>query len=124
MSGNRLFTKALRRLVPKLKELEESVAALVLDADFDDMVVSFVDASPGYHAEEIESRDRVYHVDVPIPQQQSFRPTDDDKLLVEMLAELREAFESAPVRESTRAELMQRFSKWESTARQQSMRAV
>ena len=123
MSGNRLFTKAIRRLVPQLKQLEESFSGVTLEGeDFDEMIVSFVDASD--YAEEIESRERVYHADVPIPYQERYKPAQDDELLSDMAKTVREVFENAPVKESTREKLLERFSKWENAIRQQSIRAV
>ncbi len=120
----RSYSKAVSRLSPQLRRLKECVEPVRLEGEkFDDILVSFVD-QPAPHYEEIKNRDRTYHVEVAIPEQESYKPVDDDALLLKIASQLREVIERVPVKESTRAELLQRFSKWESSIRQQTMRAV
>jgi len=120
----RAFSKARARLAPQLRALEEALQPVRANSEqFDDILVTFVDPPEGYYRE-LKNRDRIYHVEVAIPAQESFKPAEDEALLLKIAEKLREVLERAPVEETVRAELLQRFSKWESTIRQQSMRAV
>jgi hypothetical protein len=123
----RAFSKALRedRLSPKLDQLKEIFRPVKLeDEKFDNILVSFVDPFPEDHYHVVRNRDRIYHVEIAVPEMPSYKPTEDEALLLKIAEKLREVLERAPVTEATREELLQRFSKWESSIRQQSMRAV
>jgi hypothetical protein len=120
----RAYSKAVRRLNPQLEHMKEIFSPVRLDGEkFDDILVTFVDAPEGYY-HEVKNRDRMYHVEMAVAEMPSYKPPEDEALLLKIAAQLREVMERAPVRESTRAELLKRFSKWESAIRQQSMRAV
>lgn len=120
----RVYSKAVRRLNPQLEQMKEIFSPVKLDGEqFDDIMVTFVDqASPYYH--EVKNRDRIYDVEVAVPEMETYKPEEDEALLLKIAAQLREVLERAPVRESARAEMLERFSKWESSIRQGSMRAV
>ncbi len=119
----RAFSKARARLTPKFDQLKEVFGALHLEGEqFDDIMVTFVDqSSPYYH--EVKNHDRIYQVEVAVPDM-SFKPAEDDALLIKIAAQLREVVSRAPVKESTRTELLRQFSMWESSIRQQSIRPV
>jgi hypothetical protein len=121
----RAFSKARARLAPKLDQLEEVFQPIKLEGEkFDDILVTFVDATPEDRYHEVNNRDRFYHVEVAVPEMPTYRPSEDEELLLKIAEKLRHVLERVPVMESTRAALLERFSKWESTVRQQSMRAV
>ena len=117
------YSKARARLASKFDELKEIFQPVKLENEkFDDVVVTFVDhPEPYYH--ELKNSDRVYDVEIAVPEM-SYKPQEDQGLLVKIAERLREVLDRVPIKESTRAELLERFSKWESSIRQQSMRAV
>ena len=121
----RVFSKARARLAPKFYQLEEVFQPLKLEGEkFDDILVTFVDATPEDYYREVKNRDRFYHVEVAVPEMPTYKPSEDEELLLKIADKLRGVLERAPVKDSTRAELFQHFSKWESTIRQQTIRAV
>lgn len=120
----RAFSKARARLAPQLRALEEALLPVgTAGEQVDDILVTFVDPPQG-HYRELKNRDRIYHVEVAIPDQESYPPAEDEALLLKIAEKLREVLERAPVKDATRAELLQRFSEWEGAVRQQSLRPV
>lgn len=120
----RAFSKARARLTPQLRALEEALLPVKTAGEqFDDILVTFVDPPEGRYRE-LKNRDRIYHVEVAIPDQESYPAGEDEAVLLKIAEKLREVLERVPVKDATRAELLQRFAVWEGALRQQPLRAV
>ena len=124
MTANRAYSKARRRLHSKLDELKKLFIGMRLkDQPFDLILVSFVDEPPGLYRE-IQNKDRVYQVELGLPEMESYKPENDPELLMAIADQLRTVLERCPVDSETRDELLRRFSQWESAIRKESFRIV
>jgi hypothetical protein len=124
MTADRAFSKAGSRLAAKLKELEESLSTVTLSSGaIDDVIVMLVDQPPEYFRE-IKNKDGVYQVEIGSPAVVSYRPADDEKLLLNIIGQVRTALAHAPISDTDRDELLSQMSAWEEQTRRRSLRVV
>lgn len=124
MTSNRAYSKARRRLHENFDQLKRIFTGMRLDGEpFDMILVSFVD-EPSDLYREIRNNDRVYHVELGIPQMNSYSPENDPRLLITIADHLRKVLEASPASDRNKKELLKRFSEWESNIRKQSLRVI
>lgn len=106
MTANRQFVKAARRVNGSIEKIEQRFRGTAVSGEpFDNVIITFVDRDREF-LEEVLNGDRVYQVNVGLPQGLSFRPADDDELLRAMVEQVRLVLQRSPLRETNKSALL------------------
>jgi hypothetical protein len=122
VTAHRFLAKALRRLNPHIKALEEAISAADLNAPPKPiLMLTIVDSPPG-HCREIASEGRILQYEIGYETSLSLKPrdaaTDDPRFLSNFVDGVGDVLDAVSFTEHDRTRLKAIYDQWKSTTSQ------